>query len=173
VLIASNSPILLNTSFDSFSIAASAQESELLAELLIETTGVSDPDARIKKVNLARLSKGIDAPRRTKSNSPTRVHSIASRIELVQVTKYPADCHFRQSISVSGETMPTARIEVGDIVPSKLLVNMAVPSEVFDRQIALAAASESPGIPNGHRGNHLCAQKKRHNEFCECPLPTS
>jgi len=85
----------------------------------METTGVFEPDARTKKANLSRLSGGIEPPRRTMSKSPTLNHSIASHIELVQVTKYPADCHLRRSASVEGESRPTARMAVEYIITSK------------------------------------------------------
>jgi hypothetical protein len=145
------SPILLKTMPAPLSITVSAKESQLIDELFTEITGALDPEARSKKVNRSRLSAGIDPPRRTKSKSPTRNHSIASRIELVQVTKYPADCHFRRSASLFGESRPTARMVVEHIISSRI----GDDNPSFQRTtgpIALASLPEAAGIPGALKG---------------------
>lgn len=87
-----NSPMLCSRLDGSFLIVASAKRSQPVEESVTETTGVREPIARIKKVNLSRLSVGMEWPRRTRSKSPSLMWPIASLIDPVDVTKYPADC---------------------------------------------------------------------------------
>ncbi|MGB7742504.1 MAG: hypothetical protein WBL41_07070, partial [Terracidiphilus sp.] len=56
------------------------------------TTGIREPDARIKNVSLSLLSAGIDRPRSTRSKSPSLKWAMASLIDQADVTKYPEDC---------------------------------------------------------------------------------
>jgi hypothetical protein len=85
-------PILRSRLDDSFLIVASAKLSQSVEESVIETTGVREPDARIRKVNLSLLSVGMEWPRRTRSKSPSLIWAIASLIDPVDVKMNPADC---------------------------------------------------------------------------------
>jgi hypothetical protein len=73
-------------------ILASAKVSESPEESATHTTGVREPDARIKNVSLSLLSAGIERPRRTRSKSPSLKCAMASLIDPADVTKHPADC---------------------------------------------------------------------------------
>jgi hypothetical protein len=75
----------------SFLIVASAKLSQPVEESVIEITGVREPVARIRNVNLSRLSDGMEWPRRTRSKSPSLMWPIASLIDPVDVTMNPAD----------------------------------------------------------------------------------
>ncbi len=86
------SPMSTISLIGSLLIVASAKVSESLEEFATHTTGVREPDARIKNVSLSLLSAGIEHPRRTKSKSPVLKWAIASLIDPEDVTKYPADC---------------------------------------------------------------------------------
>lgn len=101
-------------------IVASAKLSQPVEESVIETTGVREPIARIRKVNLSRLLVGMEWPRRTRSKSPSLMWSIASLIDPVDVTMNPADCQSELCPARSDESRPTARTTVRDVMTSRM-----------------------------------------------------
>ena len=58
----------------------------------MQTTGVREPIARTRNANRSLLSVGMAFPRSTRSKSPSLIWTIASLIDPVEVTMYPADC---------------------------------------------------------------------------------
>ncbi len=56
----------------SFLMVASAKLSQSLEESVRRTTGIREPDARIKYVSLSLLSAGMESPKRIRSKSPSR-----------------------------------------------------------------------------------------------------
>jgi hypothetical protein len=85
-LFANNSLIPFSNRFGSLGIVASAKASGLSDEAVVHTTGMREPEARIKKAILSLLSTGTEWPRMTRSKSPSLKRLIASLIDHVDVT---------------------------------------------------------------------------------------
>jgi hypothetical protein len=138
-----------------------------------ETTGVCEPDIRIRLVSRSLSFAGRDLSRSTRSKSPSRNLLAASLSESTDTTMYPADCRSDFRIPSDNESNPTASTSVSgmydlrfqySITAGLLLTSQPFRASSYGGLIQVAACLP-PQIRDRHCTKVTSAAQKRQSGF--------